>query len=130
MKTLPLSSPLQKTLAVLALIFGAITLFKSGSVLFGPQSAREAVGLYVPFVVKFNFVAGFFYGLAGVGMWLGRAWACKLSAVITLATLVIAAAFAWHVFRGGEYEMQTVGALAVRAGFWLAVTLTLHKTRR
>ena len=118
----------QKTLAILALLFGAITLFKSGSVLFGPQSARDAVGDFVPFVVQFNFVAGFFYVLAGIGIWLGRRWACGLSVLITLATIITAIVFWRHVSAGGMYEMQTVGALAIRTGFWAGIAIVLRRT--
>lgn len=119
----------QKAIAVFALLFGAITLFKSGSVLFGPQSAQDAVGNFVPFVVQFNFVAGFFYVLAAVGIWLGRGWAYGLSAVIALATLITAFVFWRHVNAGGAYEMQTVGALAIRSGFWVVITFVLRFTR-
>ncbi len=130
MEKLTLSPALKRTLAILALVFGAITLFKSGSVLFGPDSAREAVGLFVPFVVKFNFFAGFLYVLAGVGIWLERGWAYALSALIALTTLLVAAAFVWHVSQGGGFEMQTVGALIIRASFWLGITLVLRRIRR
>lgn len=119
----------RKALACFALLFGAITLFKSGGVLFGPQSARDAVGDYVPFVVTFNFAAGFFYVLAAVGIWAGRGWAGLVASLIALATLLVGAAFAVHVLIGGGYEMQTVGALGIRAGFWAIVAMVLRRDR-
>ena len=119
----------QKAIAVFALLFGAITLFKSGSVLFGPQSAQDAVGNFVPFVVQFNFVAGFFYVIAAAGIWMGRGWAYGISVLIAVATIITAAVFTRHVSTGGEYEMQTVGALAIRSGFWVVITLVLRFTR-
>jgi hypothetical protein len=124
----PVSTGL-KVLAVFAFVFGVITVAKAGNILFGPQSARDAVGDFVPYVVKFNLVAGFFYLLAAVGIWTGRIWALRVSGFIALATMVTAAFFAWHVFSGGAYEMQTVGALILRAGFWMVAALFLLRSR-
>ncbi|MCF6234410.1 MAG: hypothetical protein L3J36_15105 [Rhodobacteraceae bacterium] len=120
----------QKVIGVVAVLFGLLTLFKSGGILFDMGGAKVAAGAYVPFVVQFNFVAGFFYILAGVGIWLGRRWACPLSGLIAASTLLVAAAFAFHVSQGGGFEVKTAGALAVRAGFWAVVAIVLRRTRR
>lgn len=50
--------------ALLAVGFGLLTLWSGGNVLFGGEDARAAAGNYVPFVVVFNFAAGFAYVLA------------------------------------------------------------------
>lgn len=112
-------------LAGLAALFGLMTLFKAGSVLFGPVSAREAVGDFVPFVVWFNFIAGFGYVATAVHIWLDRACAVRGAIVLAGATTVAALAFAWHVSAGGAYEMQTVGALVLRVGFWTVASIIL-----
>ena len=117
----------KKILGIIAVLFAALTLFKSGGVLFGPQSARDAVGHFVPFVVQFNFVAGFFYLLAGIGIFLGRGWALGLSVLIAVATLITTGFFARHLAAGGAFEMQTVGALGIRSAFWIAVSLILWR---
>jgi uncharacterized membrane protein len=122
--------PWQKAVGVVAVLFGFLTLFKSGGILFDLEGAKRAAGAYVPFVVQFNFVAGFFYILGGAGIWLGRRGACLLSGLIALATLLAAAAFAFHISQGGSYEVKTVMALVVRAGFWAVVAITLHRSRR
>lgn len=111
----------QKILAVIALVFGILTLFSGGNVLFGPEAAQQMAGNYVDFVVWFNFLAGAFYVLAAVGLWLGKGWAAGLSALITLATAVVALGFAYVVLRGTSFEMRTVGALALRFIFWAGV---------
>jgi len=116
-------------LAALVLVFGVITLFKAGSILFGPQSARDSVGDFVPFVVKFNFAAGFLYILSAVGIWRGRSWAYLVSAIVALGTIIAATVFAGHVALGGSYEMQTVFALGFRAVFWIVVSLILRPKR-
>lgn len=126
--THPIPVPVwKKTLGIIAVLFAALTLFKSGQILFGPQSARDAVGDFVPFVVQFNFVAGFAYLLAGIGIFLGRRWALGMSALIALATLVTTVFFARHLLAGGAFEMQTVGALGIRSLFWIVVSLILWR---
>jgi len=119
-----------KSVAVFAILFGAITLFKAGGVLFGPPSARDAVGNFVPFVVQFNFIAGVFYVIAGIGIYLMRGWAIVVSALISVATILTATVFARYSLAGGAYETQTVGALAIRIGFWILVTLILWRRGR
>lgn len=107
--------------AVIAVLFGAITIVSSGTVLFGGSAARAAVGNAVPFVLWFNFAAGFAYILAGVGLFLWRRWAAMLSAAIAFATLSIFVAFGWHAFTGGAFEMRTVGAMAFRSVTWIVI---------
>lgn len=68
--------------AIIAVIFGAITLFAGGSVLFIDGDARASAGNYVPFVLWFNFIAGFAYILAGIGLLLWRNWAINLALII------------------------------------------------
>ncbi len=119
----------KKSLGIFAVMFAAITLFKSGGVLFGPQSARDAVGDFVPFVVQFNFAAGFFYLLTGIGIFLGRGWALGLSTLLAVATLITTLFFARHLIAGGAFEMQTVGALGIRSIFWIIVAVVLWRTR-
>lgn len=126
----PAPSYLIKLVAILALVFGIMTLISGGSVLFGPEQAREVAGAYVPFVVWFNFLAGFLYITAAVGIWLGRNWAYGLSVIIASATGLVALAFIFQVMQGAAYEMRTIGALALRIGFWGAIAAVLRRTRR
>ncbi len=128
METQPHRSSLaQKILAVIALVFGVLTLFSGGNVLFGPDAAQQMAGNYVDFVVWFNFLAGAFYVLAAVGLWLGKAWVAGLSALTALATAVVAFGFAYVVLRGTPFEMRTVGALALRFVFWAGVAWSAYR---
>ena len=52
--------------ALVAVLFGAATVASGGNVIFG--SGAAAAGSYVPFVVWFNFLAGFVYVAAGIGL--------------------------------------------------------------
>lgn len=109
--------------AAVAVIFGLMTLVSGGGVLFGGAETRAAAGNYLPFVVWFNFCAGFAYVAAGVGLWLRRPWAAWLALLIAAATLLVLAAFAVHVLGGGAYETRTLGALILRLAVWTAIAV-------
>jgi len=111
-------------------IFGLLTLYSGGSVLFGPQEARDAAGAYMPFVVWFNFLAGAVYLVAAIGLWLGHYWGTRLAVLISLSTLVIAAFFAFQIIQGAEFEMRTVGALILRAGIWAGLAIASLKSHK
>ena len=64
-----------RAVAAVAIVFGVATVFAGGTALFGGEAARAAAGNAVPFVLWFNFLAGFAYVAAGAGLWRGQAWA-------------------------------------------------------
>lgn len=108
-------------LAIMAIAFGAVTVYSGGQALFGSPEARAAVGNAVPLVLWFNFFAGFVYILAGAGLLRRRPWALYAALVLASTTALIAAAFGVHVLSGGAFEMRTIGALAIRLLFWIVV---------
>lgn len=105
--------------AVVAILFGIATVASGGSVLFG--EGAEGAGNYVPFIVWFNFLAGFFYVVAGVGLWLRAAWAPWLALALALLTGLAFAALGWHIGTGGAYEARTVAAMTLRLVLWSAI---------
>ncbi len=107
--------------AIVAVLFGLLTLKSGGSVLFIDGPDRAAAGNYVPFVLWFNFLAGFVYIIAGTGLFLGRVWAVNLSLLIALVTLLVFVAFGVHIIIDGEYETRTVGAMIMRSSVWLVI---------
>ncbi len=104
--------------ATVAVLFGLLTVLSGGRALFGSAEARAAVGDAVPFVLWFNFVVGFAYVAAGVGLFLRRPWAVRLSIAILFATVLVMVAFGVHLLLGGAYEMRTVGAMSLRTVVW------------
>lgn len=116
-----------KMLAVVAIIFGALTVFSGGRALFGDAQARASVGNAVGFVLWFNFLAGFAYVVTGIGLWAGRRWAGRAATLLAVATALVAAAFGVHVMGGGAYEMRTIGALTLRLLFWVAVAAVAQR---
>ena len=123
-------SNLVRGLALLAGLFGVLTVFSGGRVLFGPQEARIAAGHYLPFVVWFNFLAGFAYVAAAWGMMRRCAWACPLALGIAAATVVVFVIFGIKVAVGTPFEMRTVGAMTLRSGFWLFVAFIMCRRRQ
>ncbi|MCB1677734.1 MAG: hypothetical protein KDI16_03530 [Halioglobus sp.] len=119
-----------RVIALLAIAFGLLTVKEGGTVIFGGAAARSAAGDYVPFVLWFNFTAGFFYILAGIGLWLQRRWALALAIVIAAATLFTFLAFGLHVYAGGAYEPRTVAAMSLRSLLWLAIAAFAWRVTR
>lgn len=124
------SSRLMKALAAVGMVFGALTVFSGWQGLFGDAATRAALGHTVGFVLWFNFLAGFAYVAAGLGLWRGERWGLWLAVALALGTALVAAAFGLHVLRGGAFEMRTVGALALRFGFWAVVAAVGWRERR
>ena len=110
-----------KVLAAVAVVFGALTVFSGWQGLFGDEVTRAALGHTVGFVLWFIFLAGFAYVAAGLGLWRGERWGLYLATALALGTGAVAAAFGVHALTGGAFEMRTVGALALRFGFWVVV---------
>ncbi len=109
----------------LAVAFGLATIVEGGSVLLGGPAARAEAGHVVPFVLAFNFAAGFVYVAAGAATLAGRAWAAWLALALASSTLLVFAAFGVHVTQGGEFEARTVAAMTMRSAFWVVQSLTL-----
>ena len=108
-------------LALVAAIFGIVTIIVGGKTLFAGAEERTTAGNIVPFVLWFNFVAGFAYVIAGVGLFLWKRWAAQLSAAIAAATVAVFIAFGIHIFLGGAFESRTVGAMIIRSAIWIVI---------
>jgi len=113
--------------AGIAVVFGALTIVAGGQALFGAATAQGAVGNAVPFVLWFNFMSGFAYVLAGVGIVLRIPWAGPLATALALAILAVFGLFGLHVLRGGAYEARTVGAMVLRFAVWIGIAIYLWR---
>lgn len=115
-----------KVLAVLAIAFGLLTLKSGGEVLFIDGTGRATAGNYVPFVLLVNFIMGFLYIVAGLGLWLQKGWAAWLAIIIVLITFVVFAALAWHINSGGLFEQRTIMAMTMRSGVWSLIAVVAY----
>ena len=119
-----------KSAAVVAVLFGLLTVFSGGRTLYGGEAARLAAGAIVPFVLWFNFGAGFAYVACGLGLWGRRRWSVPLAAVIAVVMGLVFAAFGVHAWSGGAYEARTVGAMALRTLLWAGIAWIAYRTTR
>jgi len=114
-------------ITVIAVVFGLLTIKSGGSVLFVDGIAREDAGHYVPFVLWFNFLAGFAYLLAGAGLFMQKHWAAWISIFIVVATVVVFAFFGLHILNEGLYEVRTVAAMSLRTVVWASIALFAYR---
>ena len=119
-----------KWLALAAIAFGVLTVFSGGRALFGGVEARAELGNIVPFVLWFNFTAGFVYVLAGVALLRSKRWAAPLAMFLAVSTVLVFLAFAVQIVAGGAFEARTVGALSLRSLFWIAVALVAMRAMK
>lgn len=117
-------------ISLVAVGFGLLTVKEGGAILFGDDAARAAAGNYVPFVLWFNFVAGFAYVIAGVGLWMQQRWAVWLATTIAAATVITFAALGVHAYSGGAYELRTVIAMSLRTLVWVVIAAVAAQALR
>ena len=113
--------------SIIALVFGMLTIKSGGSVLFIDGPARVDAGNYVPFVLWFNFLAGFAYLLAGTGLFMQKHWAPLLSVLIAVATLLVFVFLGLHILNDGAYESRTIAAMSLRSFVWVAIVVFSYR---
>jgi hypothetical protein len=114
-------------ITIIAIAFGLLTIKAGGSVLFIDGAAREEAGNYVPFVLWFNFLAGFAYLVAGAGLFMQKRWGVWASLSIAVATIVVFVLFGLHILNDGSYEFRTVMAMSLRTSLWLIITAVAYR---
>ncbi len=113
--------------SIVAILFGLLTIREGGAVLFWSEAAQRAAGQYVPFVVWFNFLAGFAYVIAGFGLWFRQLWAVGLAFGVAAATIAVFVAFGIHIAGGGGYEPRTIVAMSLRSAVWIAIAVIAYR---
>jgi len=108
---------------IIAIVFGMMTIKSGSAVLFTDGEARLAAGDYVGFVVWFNFLAGFMYIVAGIGLWIKQQWAAKLAILIAALTLLVFSALGIHILLDGSFEIRTVVAMTLRSVIWITIAV-------
>jgi hypothetical protein len=106
---------------MVAVASGIITIIVGGKTLLG--GPRTVAGNIVPFVLWFNFIAGFAYVVAGCGLFLWKRWAAQLSAAIAIGTMAVFVALGLYIFLGGAFEVRTIGAMTLRSLVWIAIAV-------
>lgn len=112
--------------SIIALIFGGLTIKSGGLVLFTDGEFHQQQGNFVPFVVWVNFISGFAYIVAAVGLFQMQRWAGYMAYLIAIVTALTYILFGMHVMNDGLYEMQTVIAMAIRTSLWVVISLVAY----
>ena len=108
--------------AVVAVVFGVASVVAGGRTLFGGVD----MGAVVPFVLWFNFLTGFAYVAAGLGLLLRQRWAVWLSLAILTGTVLVLLAFGLHVMTGGAFEKRTALAMVTRTTVWAVISAVAY----
>lgn len=116
-----------RPVAIIAALFGLLTIYSGGMALFGGSAAKAAVGDAVPLVLWFNFLAGFVYIFGAFALYCSTVWGQRTSWVIGICTLLVFAILIVMILCGTPFEPRTIGAMIVRSGFWLAIAVALSK---
>ncbi len=87
------------------------------------SAIRAAFGNIVLFVVWFNFLAGFAYVVAGIGLYRSRRWAALLAVLIAAASVLVLVALGIRIATGGVHEARTIAAMVLRTGVWIVIAL-------
>lgn len=109
-------------IAIVAILFGIVTVKEGGTVLF-TEAGKQNAGNYVPFVLWFNFIAGFAYILAGIAMFKLKSCSRRLSAMIAISTTIVFILLGIHIFNDGLYELRTVMAMTIRSILWISIAI-------
>ena len=117
-------------ISLVAVGFGLLTIKEGGAILFGGEAAQASAGNYVPFVLWFNFLAGFVYVLAGATLLLAKPRAAPLALFLAVSTILVFLAFAVHIAAGGAFEARTAGAMSLRSLFWIAVAFVALRAKK
>lgn len=120
-------SLLMRIWAVIAILFGLLTITSGARVLFGSAAEKLAAGNVVDFILWCNFLLGFVYVIAGIGLWRRAAWAVKLAAIIATTTLLMFISLGVYIAGGGSYENRTLSAMVLRSVFWFTLYLVARK---
>ncbi len=123
-------SVILRIVGIIAILFGIMTLKSGGATLFIDGATREDSGNYVPFVVWSNFLMGFAYISAGIGIWLNKNWTKTITICIVSITLLTFLIFGIHILTDGVFEIKTVKVMIMRSLFWVITLIIIFRTKR
>ena len=106
-------------LGTLLAIFGLVTLYLSGSVIFDLFEMRAKQGDYVMPVIYANFIASLLYLVVAYGFFKQKKWTTKLLGLAVLVLVIGGIGLFFYINSGGIYEAKTPKAMVFRTGITL-----------
>lgn len=122
----PHSIPLRIS-AIVAAIFGILTLIAGGRILLGLGEAGYAV---VRPVLLFNTVMGALYLLTAVFIVRSNDWARSLALFIAVTSVIVLLSIIGMRATGGTVANQTMAAMTLRSVVWATIALVLVREYR
>lgn len=117
---------IQKIVYSFMILFGILTVFSGGKhLLLWNELQSEGKNFHL-WILTFNFIAGFFYILVGIGLLREKHWSRILVYGIASATAVFYAVFIILVLNGSPYEKQTLYAMGFRTIFWIGAAVMVR----
>ncbi len=121
MESAKLDRLVQRSIVLLAVLFGVATLFAGGRALSGVDPGYV---VYRPLLV-FNFLMGFAYIAAGVLAWRSLAAGRLIAGIIFVLNAVVLAAVVYLYQSGAAVAVDSVRAMSLRTVVWLVLTVGL-----
>lgn len=113
-------------LAIVAIVFGLVTVFAGGRVLFGGLDPGYVV--FKP-LLMFNTAMGVAYIAAGTAIWRGLRWSTYAAGAIVVFNLIALGTILLAYSRGSAVAVDSLKAMAFRCAAWLVVLMGLVSTR-
>lgn len=112
---------------IAAMLFGVVTLFEGGHMVFGGPEVWAAAGNVVPWVLYFNFTAGFVYVVTGLLAVTKHPGSAKLALGLAVANVLILVSLGIYAATGGLFETKTMAAMGLRTVFWGVQAVVLRR---
>ncbi|HRN74417.1 hypothetical protein [Ottowia sp.] len=108
---------LQRIIALVAIVFGGLTLFVGSRVLLGNDPGYV---VYRPLLL-YNVAMGAVYVLAGMLIWRGTAAGRGLAGLIFVLNAIVLAGVVYLYQGGAAVAVESVRAMSLRTGVWLVL---------
>ncbi|MCC6245336.1 MAG: hypothetical protein IT353_21020 [Gemmatimonadaceae bacterium] len=103
-------------MAIVAVVFGVLTVFAGTRVLLGHSDPSYVV--FKPLLI-FNTAMGVAYSAAGLVMWRGSRWSLPAACAIVLLNLIALGTIVFVYLSGRKVAVESLGAMAFRSAVWL-----------
>ena len=111
----------QRTMALIAVVFGIVTIFAGSRVLAG---ADPGYLVFRP-LLWFNTIMGAAYVAAGIAIWRSVSVGRRAAIAITGLNVLVLGAIGYLFATDGPVAIDSVRAMTFRAGVWLLLSLGL-----
>lgn len=118
-----MSAIIRTVAALVAVIFGGITVFVGGRTLLGFFDPGYTV--FLPLLI-FNFLMGFIYAETGLMIWKSHPKALTAARAVFLLNLFVFMMISLLYFSSDRVAMESVIAMTFRTGVWFAIFMAIR----